>query len=228
MTKSYFAILGISSTASSEEIKSAYRELAKVYHPDHYEGDSQRFREIQEAYSVLGDTQKRRSYQRSLDSYRPVRPSRHTPYSGPEPLGPENRPVNERRFSFSRAFGPSFDDDVFAWLRESFFEVRPRSGRMRDLMYEVPLTREQARRGGTITVMVPLRTVCPACRGTGDVGYYGCAHCAGDGYLAEKLPVRIALDPGVKSDFAVGVSLDAFGIRDRHLTLLFRLTDTHG
>jgi len=226
MAKSYFAILGVSSTASSEEIKSAFRELAKAYHPDHYEGDSERFREIQEAYSVLGDTQKRISYQRSLDRHRPVQPSGRTPYSGPEPLVPENRPVNVGRFSFSRSFGPSFDD-VFGWLRESSFDVRPRSRRMRDLMFEVPLTREQARRGGTITVMVPLWTVCPACRGTGDHGYYGCAHCAGDGYLSDKLPVRIALDPGIRSDFAVGVSLDAFGIRDRHLTLLFRLTDTH-
>src|SRR5210317_631759 len=66
MAKSYFAILGISSGATADEIRSAYRRLAKEFHPDRYEGDSERFRDIQEAYSVLGNSRRRREYERKI------------------------------------------------------------------------------------------------------------------------------------------------------------------
>ncbi|MGW8324687.1 MAG: J domain-containing protein, partial [Desulfobacterales bacterium] len=56
MAKSYFIILGVSPGATADEIKSAYRRLAKEFHPDHYAGGNETFREIQEAYSVLGNT----------------------------------------------------------------------------------------------------------------------------------------------------------------------------
>ena len=63
MAKSYFAILGVTSSASPDEIRSAYRRLAKEFHPDHFEGGSERFLEIQEAYSVLGDVYERDKYE---------------------------------------------------------------------------------------------------------------------------------------------------------------------
>lgn len=62
--KSYFTILGISVDADTEEIKNAYRRLAHRYHPDHGEGDSRRFRELQEAYHALLDPEQRRRHRR--------------------------------------------------------------------------------------------------------------------------------------------------------------------
>ena len=62
MARSYFAILGISPNATVGEIRSAYRRLPKEFHPDYYAGDSERFRDIQEAYSVLGNSRRRRNY----------------------------------------------------------------------------------------------------------------------------------------------------------------------
>ena len=55
MAKNYFAILEITSNATPNEVHSAYRRLAKEYHPDHYRGGSEPFKQIQEAYSVLGN-----------------------------------------------------------------------------------------------------------------------------------------------------------------------------
>ena len=71
MAKSYFAILGLSSDATADEIRSAYRRLAKEFHPDHYAGDSETFREIQEAYSVLGNIRRRRDYERKISKVGP-------------------------------------------------------------------------------------------------------------------------------------------------------------
>jgi len=66
MAKSYFAILGISSGASADEVRSAYRRLAKEYHPDHYSGGSGKFQDIQEAYTVLGNKHRRHEYEQSI------------------------------------------------------------------------------------------------------------------------------------------------------------------
>jgi len=62
MSKDYYKILGIDKGASKEEIKRAYRELAQKYHPDKKGGDEKRFKEINEAYQVLSDDNKRQQY----------------------------------------------------------------------------------------------------------------------------------------------------------------------
>ena len=63
--KDYYAILGVSKTASQDEIKSAYRKMAKQYHPDLHPDDKQcaeKFKECNEAYEILGDPERRRKY----------------------------------------------------------------------------------------------------------------------------------------------------------------------
>jgi len=62
MAKNYYQILGVSKNASQDEIKRAYRKLAHQYHPDKNQSDGERFKEINEAYQVLSDTQKRAQY----------------------------------------------------------------------------------------------------------------------------------------------------------------------
>lgn len=62
MSKNYYDVLGVSKTATQNEIKKAYRELCKKYHPDKHGGDDTKIKEINEAYSVIGDEQKRREY----------------------------------------------------------------------------------------------------------------------------------------------------------------------
>ena len=66
MAKNYFAILGVTTASSADEIRSAYRRLAKEYHPDHFEGGSEIFRQIQEAYMVLGNALRRSAYEEAL------------------------------------------------------------------------------------------------------------------------------------------------------------------
>ncbi len=92
MAKSYYTILGITSDASNSEIRSAYRRLAKAYHPDHYPGSSRMFRDIQEAYAVLGDQEQRLRYEQNQRLAQPAPPVRTQPQPRPEPLIPEQQP----------------------------------------------------------------------------------------------------------------------------------------
>jgi DnaJ-class molecular chaperone len=225
MAKSYFAILGISPKATVDEIRSAYRRLAKEFHPDHYEGSTQKFRDIQEAYSVLGNSRRRCEYEQRIRKAPPKPPNRAAPYSDPEPLIPEERPVDMGEVSPVRsfqAFTPSFDE-IFDWLWSNFSDLaQPKSGRVKNLTLEVTLTQEQARRGGNARVMVPAQAICPTCRGHGGLGFYECLRCAGEGVIAGEIPVSVSFPPGLTKDHAVMIPLARFGIPNTHITVLFR------
>jgi len=225
MAKSYFAILGITPSATMDEIRSAYRRLAKEFHPDHYEGGSDTFMEIQEAYAVLGNVRKRHEYEQKL-SKAPLRsPLRSATYQEPEPLIPEEDPIDLDEISPVRSFQsftPSLDE-IFDWLWRNFSSLgQPKSGRVQNMTLEVSLTPEQARRGGNARIMVPAQAVCPTCRGNGSVGLYECLRCAGEGMISGEMPVTVAFPPGLTKDQAVVIALDRFGIRNIHITVLFR------
>jgi DnaJ-class molecular chaperone len=230
MAKSYFAILGISSGATEDEIRSAYRRLAKEYHPDLYAGGNERFQDIQEAYSVLGNRRRRHEYEQSIRKAPLKTPLRRTPYPEPEPLIPEERPVDLGEVSPVRSFQsftPSFDE-IFDWLWSNFSNLgQPKSGRVKNLTLEVTLTAEQARRGGNARIMVPARAICPSCRGQGGVGFYECLRCAGEGEISGEMPVSVSFPPGLTKDHAVMIPLDRFGIGNVHVTVLFRPTGSN-
>ena len=134
MAKNYFTILGISPTATADEIRSAYRRLVKEFHPDYYAGDSETFRDIQEAYYVLGNIRRRREYERKISKVSLRRPLGRTRYPEPEPLIPEERPIDMGEISPVRSFQsftPSFDE-IFDWLWKNFSDLdQPKSDRFR-------------------------------------------------------------------------------------------------
>ncbi len=225
MAKSYFAILGISPNASGSEIRSAFRQLAKEFHPDRYRGSSNRFREIQEAYAVLGDNQRRRAYIKSIRKANPKKRVSPATYPGPEPLIPEEGPANIGGISPIRSF-QSFTpsaDEIFDWLWNNFSTLdQTKSGRVQNLTLEVTLTPEQVLRGGNARIMVPAKATCPVCRGHGGVGVYECLRCASEGLISGEIPISVSFPPGLTKDHAVMIPLDRFGIRNTQMTVLFR------
>jgi DnaJ-class molecular chaperone len=99
---------------------------------------------------------------------------------------------------------------------------RPKTAQVKYLTFEVPLTREQAVRGGNAEVMVPARVHCPSWRGHGAVGFYECLRCEGEGAISGEVSVSISFPPGLAGDHAVIIDLNQYGIRNLHLNVLFR------
>lgn len=181
MAKNYYEILGVSKTANADELKSAYRKLAKQYHPDMYADKSdaekkaaeEKFKEINHAYDVLSDEQKRAAYDR---------------------FGDENGPQPGEGFGgfggFSGASGGfGFDvDDLFSTIFSGFGGTgRPsRNGPMRgrDILVSLVITFEEAVFGSQKTVSVKRVESCAACHGTGAKdgnAFKVCPQCKGAG-----------------------------------------------
>jgi DnaJ-class molecular chaperone len=243
VVKNYYLILGITPEAGIRQIKSAYRDRAKRFHPDNYGGDPRTFLDIQDAYSVLSDEERRRAYDRTLDRAR-----RRSRVESGRPQGPRPEPLGSRRSQRAeplradsrprgpvdmgaasltrsfRTFTPSFDE-IFDRLWSNFSGMtRPKAETIESLNVEIAISAAEAERGGNIRVLVPAHATCPTCAGYGGAGPYECWRCAGEGAITGEMPVQISFPAGVVNGYLVRMPLDRFGIRNFYLTVHFRVT----
>lgn len=184
--KDYYRILGVAEAASADEIKKAYRRLAKQYHPDANPNNTEaaeRFKEIGEAYAVISDPDKRKQYD----------VMRKNPFGGFARTGAAGRAT-----ASGTAGGFSFEDlgdigglsDIF----ESIFsrgKKRSAGGqaaaRGNDVEYLVEIPFKTAARGGKITITVPMTDECATCNGTGSAPGTKprvCDECKGSGVIS--------------------------------------------
>jgi len=231
MAKNYYTILGIRPTATSEDIRGAYRRRAKELHPDYYGQNSGPFLEIQEAYGVLSDPAHRQKYDRSLQD----RISRSIPIrrTEAEPLRRERSRAEPLRNSGRRAdFGEIYLDS-FRTVRPSLDEIRDRlwsnfepapmykSERLQSLCLEIVLSPEEARFGGEMQIILPSKVLCPGCGGSGETGFFECYRCAGSGAIYGETPVTVEIPPGISDGSQRTLSLRRLGIRDVYVSIVF-------
>ena len=167
--RDYYEVLGCAKGASIEEIKSAYRKLAKEHHPDRNHGDDSaeiRFKEVSEAYEVLKDDQKRAAY----DRYG------HAAFENGRGGG-----ANGFGFDFSSSFTDVFDDLFGEFMGGRRARRQNRGG---DLRYNLEISLEDAYRGKSAEIRVNTAVPCESCAGTGaEPGSKPeqCATCSGGG-----------------------------------------------
>lgn len=183
MEKDYYKILGVDRNASQEEIKKAYRKLAHKYHPDKQGGDEQKFKEINEAYQVLSDENKRKQY----DQFGRV-------FEGANAQGPWG-------FDFAQGFGSGvnfdfstfdFDEDLGDFFSSIFGGFNPRKRKKvqygSDIKLVIEISLEEAAKGLKKEVEYQTFIKCEHCKGLGyepGSGFKTCPTCNGKGEIKE-------------------------------------------
>ena len=202
--KDYYVILGIPRTALAAEIRKAYRTLAKRLHPDSgLVRDDRRFRDLTEAYGILSDEFSRAEYDRALGFER--RRDRGRAHARPRPTAAASRTTTQA------AADPAGD------------EMR-RMRRDAPVHAEILLSLEEAARGGTMYVRVPLGAPCPGCAGTG--GAYApvcCGTCGGTGVVPNEVELGIAIPAGVENGTVLEMPVAVRQLRAVRLRALVRV-----
>jgi DnaJ-class molecular chaperone len=213
----YYQILGIGSSATSQEIDRAYRRLASRYHPDvsrETADSTEKFKSIAQAYEVLGDPGRRRDYDAAE---RRQNQGMRRPASSFSGIAPAVTPRPQR------SFASDWMADIFRELAEwqgsaaAYGAAKPPAagtGSELDIEADLPLTPEEAARGVPCEFTLSLRQACPECEGRRQAADVACGTCQGTGTVSgPRQSVRVMLPPGVED----GVVVRLFGGGRRRL-----------
>jgi DnaJ-class molecular chaperone len=197
--KDYYKVLGVAKNASADDIKKAFRKLARKYHPDVNPGDKrseEKFKEVNEAYEVLSDAEKRRKYDT-------LGPNWQDQFGFSSPAGRRSSNFRSSPFNYDSSSGSGFSD---------FFETlfgRPANPSRRtgeDIEQRVEVTLQEAYTGGMRTFNIQSTETCPICRGTRVVAGKSCLNCSGLGMLAHSKRIQVKIPPGVDNGSKIRVA----------------------
>ena len=211
-SKDYYAILGVKKKATAEEIRKAFRKLARKYHPDVNPNDKkaeEKFKELSEANDILSDEKKRKIYDQlgfysdQIDPAAAEAAARgNYGYAGPRPAGGQEVPFDFEGFDFSgfanqggRATTAGTETGGAGWgnFRDIFSGIFSQGGRAQqgpepgtDLEYQVNVDFWTAIRGGTTRLQIQRQEVCPTCKGKASTGgAQTCPECNGTGQVTQ-------------------------------------------
>ncbi|MBI2852189.1 MAG: DnaJ domain-containing protein [Chloroflexi bacterium] len=204
--KDYYLILGVKRNASEDEIRKAYRRLARKHHPDVNPGDKTAeatFKEINEAYEVISDSEKRKKYDQFGDQWQYA-----DQFAGAK--GAQGAPS----WDFGAAGRPfTFDSDVesvFGDVLRGFgartYGQRTRARRGRDIDHAVDVTLEEAYHGTSRVLSLETNEPCSACGGAGRIRNAACSTCRGAGVVRRLNRLEVRIPPGVREGSRVRVA----------------------
>ncbi|HWD21247.1 MAG TPA: J domain-containing protein [Verrucomicrobiae bacterium] len=201
--KDYYKTLGVERSASSDDIRKAFRKLARQYHPDvakDKKRSEEKFKEINEAYEVLGDADKRKKYDELGADWK------NGGFRPPPGGGP-----GHRTYDFHRGQGGAEDFEFggtgFSDFFEQFFGGRrggfgggagPQSERGQDVEGVIMVTLEEAVTGSVRPISVRRNIPCPTCQGTGVKDRRECAACHGTGQVSTTQSYQVRIPAGVR------------------------------
>lgn len=205
--KDYYQLLGVPKNAPEKDVKSAYRRLARKWHPDanpdNQKQAEERFKEIQEAYEVLGDPEKRRKYDmlgsdwqqaaRQAEQQRRYRSAQNETF---------NFGFGDFGTGAGGAGGPSGFSDFFDMFfsgigRRNTAQSTGTARRGEDLETTIELTLRDVYDGGKKSVSLQIDDVCPRCHGTGTDRGQLCSQCHGTGRLLKNKKFEVTIPKGI-------------------------------
>src|SRR5579884_2869634 len=205
--KDYYEILGVPKNAPEKDVKSAYRKLARKWHPDANPGNQkaaeEKFKEIQEAYEVLGDPEKRRKYDVLGSNWQ----------QAAQQAEQQRRYRNAQQETFHFGFGDfgsggaasgasgfsDFFDMFFSGIgKRNTAQSTGFAQRGQDLETTIELSLRDVYDGGKKSVSLQGEDVCPRCRGTGTDRGGLCSHCHGTGRLITAKKFEVTIPKGIQ------------------------------
>lgn len=231
--KDYYRVLGVSKNASTEEIKKAFRTLARKHHPDVNPQDkaaTERFKEINEAYQVLSDPEKKAKYDRLGTDWERLS-AQEDLWKEYAQAGPRGRPPGRegfQTFQFGEE-GPRGFSDFFETFfggmggftdTSDVFRRAARSQRGEDFEYPVEVSLPEAAFGTRRLLSLSLQEVCPTCQGQGvvqtppgrtdrrrkAVEVVRCASCQGGGLSSKRQQIEVSIPAGVTEGSRVRIA----------------------
>jgi len=207
--KDYYITLGVSRNASEQEIKKAYRRLARQYHPDVNPGNKSaeaKFKEINEAYEVLSNKESRAKYDKYgdqwqyADQFEQARRQQTPSWDFGDAGGTTG-------FHFAgEDMGSLFDELLFGGGRTRNYTQRTRPLRGQDIESPVEVTLEEAFHGTSRTISLQSEEPCPTCKGSGLIQKVPCSTCQGAGRVPRLKRLEVKIPAGVNTGSRVRIA----------------------
>ncbi len=239
-TKDFYKILEIDETATDSDIKSAYRKLARKFHPDIAGSTPENvahFKDINEAYSTLIDRRKRYNYDalRRLYSY-----TSNTDKTDTKDTASENAAASKKnnepksQYQSKNYFHGVWEDFLNAQHQQKEYKkqqaAQPEDGS--DITTEVSITIEEALYGTTKKINVLHTNPCPKCNGRKFTNNTLCQHCSGTGFVSEHKKFTVKIPPNVKNGFKIRIAEEGNsginGGKNGNLYLLIKIENNSG
>ncbi len=208
MTKDYYKILDIPEFSTQEEIKSAYRKLARKWHPDIAGNCSDvisKFKEINEAYEVLSNIVRKEEYDRARKFYnynssrKNAKKNTTNPNTEKEPTDNKHKEKSKKSFSFD------WEEFLVKKRREEQYKTRkekkensPIKGN--DINTDIEISIEEALDGSLKIINMLQTTVCPKCGGHKFINSSFCSHCGGKGEISTHKKFSVKIPAGIKNN----------------------------
>jgi DnaJ-class molecular chaperone len=201
--KNYYEVLGVPKNAAEKDIKSAYRKLARQWHPDanpeNQRAAEDKFKDIQEAYEVLGDAEKRRKYDAvGSDDWQRAAQQAERHRRSRSQSGGATQDIPGFDFSGATSGFSDFFDAFFSGVGARRGTEPQQSARGQDLETTVDVTLAQAHEGGKKSVSVQVEDLCARCKGSGLERGRICPICHGTGRALAMKRFDVTIPRGVR------------------------------
>jgi DnaJ-class molecular chaperone len=213
--KDYYNLLGIPKNAPDKDVKAAYRRLARKYHPDVNPGDKvaeARYKEINEAFEVISDVQKRKRYDQYGSDFENAEAFARARQQSQQQSGSYSRGARGSPFATDEAQDMGDLNEVFESLFRGMGGGGARTGgrrvprRGQDLEHQIEMSLEEAYNGTKRVLELKSEQTCPACQGMGRVKNVVCQVCRGAGRVIKPRRLEVKIPPGVKEGSKVRVA----------------------